>query len=202
MSSRAAITTIACVIAVAILAVVAFASRGEEDDADAGAGYPESQLSVDEATAPLPAGTPPELREIRADANQVLDGGLDAFEERLAELEGTPVVINKWASWCGPCIYEFPHFQAAAAERGTEVAFLGVDFDDGDEAAATFLERLPVPFPSYADPDGEISRSLEANYPPTTVFVGADGEIAYRKIGPYESTGDLLADIDRYAAPQ
>jgi cytochrome c biogenesis protein CcmG, thiol:disulfide interchange protein DsbE len=197
MSSRAAIIAVACLVAAVGVAFIAL----RDGNGDDGAGYPESELSVDEATAPLPDDVPPELREIRVDANQVLDGGLEAFDERLSELEGTPVVINKWASWCGPCIYEFPHFQAAAAERGTEVAFLGVDFDDGDEAAATFLSRLPVPFPSYADPDGEISRSLEANYPPTTVFIGADGEVAYRKIGPYESTDELLADIDRYAAP-
>ena len=195
MSSRAVIGIVAC--ALIAVVVVVLVTRDEDENV----GYPESELSVEEATEPLP-DAPPELRAIRADANQVLDGGLDAFDERLGELEGTPVVINKWASWCGPCIYEFPHFQAAAAERGGEVAFLGVDFDDGNEAAATFLSRLPVPFPSYADPDGEISKSLEANYPPTTVFVDADGEIAYRKIGPYESTDELLADIDRYAAPQ
>ena len=192
MSSRAAIGIVACAIIAAVAAFV-ITRDGDED-----AGYPESRLSVAEATAPLP-DAPPELQEIRAQANQVLGGGLDAFEARLAELEGTPVVVNKWASWCGPCIYEFPHLQEAAIAHGGEVAFLGIDFDDGDEAAVTFLARLPVPYPSYADPDGELSRSLEADYPPTTVFIGSDGEVAYRKIGPYRSADELLADIERYA---
>jgi cytochrome c biogenesis protein CcmG/thiol:disulfide interchange protein DsbE len=194
MSSRAAKSRLMCATALALLVV----GCGGDDGSESGDGYPESRLSLEEATAPLP-GAPPALRAIRADANEVLDGGLEGFEQRLSELEGTPVVINKWASWCGPCIFEFPHFQEAAAQRGEDVAFLGVDFDDGDEAAATFLERLPVPYPSYADPDGDISRSLEANYPPTTVFLGADGEVTYRKIGPYASAEELLADIDRYA---
>jgi cytochrome c biogenesis protein CcmG/thiol:disulfide interchange protein DsbE len=184
--------------ALAALALGVAACGGDEDD---GSGYPDSVLTVEEATAPL-RDAPPALREIRADANQILGGGLDAFEQRLSELKGVPVVVNKWASWCGPCIYEFPHFQEAAAERGHEVAFLGVDFDDGDESAATFLERLPVPYPSYSDPDGDLSESLEANYPPTTVFIGADGEVTYRKIGPYDSADELLADVERYAVPQ
>jgi cytochrome c biogenesis protein CcmG/thiol:disulfide interchange protein DsbE len=192
MSSRVAIGILTCAL-IAVVAVVVITRDGEEES-----GYPESELTLEEATAPLP-DAPPELQAIRAEANQILDGGLGAFEERLAELEGTPVVINKWASWCGPCITEFPHLQQAAVERGAEVAFLGLDFDDGEEAAATFLERLPVPYPTYADPDGDLSRSLEADYIPSTVFVGADGEVKQRKFGPYTSLDDLLADIDRYA---
>jgi cytochrome c biogenesis protein CcmG, thiol:disulfide interchange protein DsbE len=178
-----------------VIAALAIAGCGGDDD---NAGYPDSNLTVSEATEPL-EGVSPELAEIRDQANQLLDGGLEAFEQRLAELEGTPVVVNKWASWCGPCIYEFPHFQEAAIEYGDEVAFLGIDFDDGEDAAATFLERLPVPYPSYSDPDSKLSRSLEADYPPTTVFINAAGEITYRKIGPYESSDDLLTDIERYA---
>ena len=144
-------------------------------------------------------GSPPPLAELHAQANQLLGGGRDAFEERLRELRGHPVVINKWASWCGPCRAEFPIFQNVATDRGREVAFLGVDGRDKRPAATSFLDRYPIPFPSYEDPDEDIARWLDvpANYP-ATVFVNADGEPVFTHQGGYRSEADLTADIERH----
>jgi thiol-disulfide isomerase/thioredoxin len=172
---------------------------GDDDD---GAGNPDSELTADQAQAPV-NGAPPELAALREDANQILDEGLDGFESRLAELRGTPVVVNKWASWCGPCREEFPFFQAQAIERGDEVAFLGLLSDDGPDTGAQFLEELPLPYPSYLDPDKEIADSFNAGREfPSTLFVNAEGEVTFTKLGPYTDEAGLAADIDRYAAPQ
>jgi thiol-disulfide isomerase/thioredoxin len=182
-------------IAAAAASAVASGACGGDDDA----GNPDSKLTAEEATAPLEDG-PPELVALRDQANDLLPGGVGAVEERLAELEGTPVVINKWASWCGPCRFEFPFFQSQATARGEEVAFLGVDSDDSDDAAATFLEELPLPYPSYSDPDSEIAESLEAEREfPATVFIESSGEQAFVHRGGYASEDDLAADIERYA---
>ena len=89
---------------------------------------------------------------------ELLDGGVPAFEKRLAALKGTPVVINKWASWCDPCRAEFPVFQQLATERGREIAFLGVNSGDSTQPARDFLAEYPVPFPSYLDPDEKIAQ--------------------------------------------
>ena len=133
-------------------------------------------------------------------ATRCCPGGVPAFERQLRELRGTPVVVNKWASWCGPCRAEFPYFQAEAAERGTEIAFLGVDANDSEDAARTFLEDLPLPYPSFSDPDEEISELLEgAREFPSTAFYDSKGELVYVKRGGYGSRADLAADIDRYA---
>jgi cytochrome c biogenesis protein CcmG/thiol:disulfide interchange protein DsbE len=124
---------------------------------------------------------------------------VDAFESQLADLRGYPVVVNKWASWCGPCRFEFPFFQAQAAERGEEVAFLGVDSDDDPAAAATFLEELPLPYPSFSDPDQEIARLFDAREFPATAFYDSDGELVHTRLGGYGSEAELAADIERYA---
>ena len=177
------------------LCAIALAACGSDE----GAGNPESALSAEEATAPLD-GAPPRLAAIRDQGNELLDGGEDAFGRRLEALRGTPVVVNKWASWCGPCRLEFPLFQAQASERGAEIAFLGVDSDDSEDAAATFLEQLPLPYPSYLDPDSEIAATIgaPANFP-ATAFFDSSGELAYTRQGGYREEADLAADIDRYA---
>ena len=171
-----------------------------DDEGDPDSGNPESEVSVDEATAPLERGAP-ELRGLRAEANQLLGGGVEAFQARLDELRGTPIVVNKWASWCGPCRFEFPFFQSQADERGAEIAFLGIDSNDSEAAAATFLEELPLPYPSYLDPDQDVADEFldNAREFPATGFYDSDGELAYVHLGGYPDEETLAADIDKYA---
>jgi len=181
----------------ALLPALALSACGSGD----GAGNPESKLSAKEATTPL-EGAPPELTAIRDEANQVLDEGTEGYEERIAELKaaGTPVVVNKWASWCGPCRLEFPHFQAQAQKLGKEVAFLGVGSNDSVDALETFLEQLPLPYPSYYDPDSKIAAEIDApkNFP-ATAFYDSKGELVFTHTGPYTDETDLAADIEQYA---
>ena len=164
------------------------------------AGNPDSRLSIEEATEPL-EGAPPQLAEIRAQANDLLGGGADAFEQRLRELRGIPVVVNKWASWCGPCRLEFPWFQSIARERGGEIAFLGVDANDSDSTAEQFLSELPLPYPSYTDPDLEIAQDLGGPPQafPATAFYDRSGELVFTRPGVYSSEQELIADVERYA---
>ncbi len=136
-------------------------------------------------------------RGLYEDANRLLEG--DAFEARLRDLEGTPVVINKWASWCGPCRSEFPIFQRVATDRGRDIAFLGLNAGDARPAAEGFLAERPLPYPSYEDEEEDIAQELRAaRYFPMTVFVEPSGDIAFVKAGEYRSEADLEADIDRY----
>lgn len=191
---------LALAVAAVCVAAIATALTGSDSGGagDPGAANPDSRLSVAEATAPLD-GAPPELAALRENANRVIEDP-GAFEEALASLRGTPVVINKWASWCGPCRYEFPFFQSQAVERAEEVAFIGLDSNDDIDSAETFLSELPLPYPSYADPDLKLADSFGAGREfPATIFLGRDGEVAHLKLGGYASEEDLAADIDRYA---
>jgi cytochrome c biogenesis protein CcmG/thiol:disulfide interchange protein DsbE len=144
------------------------------------------------------AGAPAPLAALHEQSNTILDGGLPAFEERLEQLDGTPMVINKWASWCRPCRAEFPIFQQVATERGKEIAFLGVNAADKRPAAEQFLAERPLPYPSYEDPDEDIARELDAaKFFPMTIFRDAKGE-TFVKAGEYTSRAELEADIDKY----
>ena len=147
-----------------------------------------------------PANAPPALAKLNDQANQLLEGGADAYRERLRELRGHPVVVNKWASWCGPCRAEFPFFQNQALERGARVAFVGVNGNDNDGNASDFLEKFPVPYPSYKDGDLKISAEFNAVQAfPATAFYDSKGELAYVHQGAYPSEDKLVEDIERYA---
>jgi len=146
------------------------------------------------------AGAPAPLAALHRQANELLPGDIDAYEKRIDALRGYPVVANVWASWCGPCRLEFPYFQRAAAEYGKRIAFLGIDRQDSDDAALTFLREEPVPYPSYRDPDEAISASIGASRGmPDTAFYDSAGELVYLKLGPYDDFAELRADIERFA---
>jgi len=146
------------------------------------------------------ANAPKPLAKLYARGDILLPGGPDAFRAQLDALHGYPVVVNKWASWCGPCREEFPYLQRLSARFGKRVAFLGVDADDSEAAARTFLGEFPLPYPSYSDPDQDISRLVGATPGfPATTFYDASGERVFVKQGQYVSQADLAADIRRYA---
>jgi cytochrome c biogenesis protein CcmG, thiol:disulfide interchange protein DsbE len=145
-------------------------------------------------------GAPAPIAALHEQANELLDGGADAFKARLADLEGYPVVVNKWASWCPPCRQEFPFFQRQSGRLAKKVAFVGVVSDDNDDDARAFLEDYPVPYPSYKDPSLEVAEVFKGQLAfPTTAFYDSKGELAYVKQGGYPSEADLVADIERYA---
>jgi cytochrome c biogenesis protein CcmG, thiol:disulfide interchange protein DsbE len=144
-------------------------------------------------------GSPAPLASLHDQANHLLKGGSTALAARLAGLRGYPVVVNKWASWCGPCQTEFPVFQRASVALGRKVAFLGVDGKDQDPAATAFLHKFPVSYPSYVDPHEDIARKIHAaTYYPQTIYYNRKGQIVFDHAGPYESVGALEKDIRHY----
>ena len=150
-----------------------------------------SACGEDEATSrPPTTGAPVRL----------LDGGRKAFERRLVRLRGTPVVVNQWASWCGPCRFEFPFFAEVARKYRGRVAFLGIDSQDNRKDAEKFLRTHPVPYDHFFDPDASIARVFRGGRGwPTTAFYDAAGKLEFTHQGSYRSADDLDAQIRRYA---
>jgi cytochrome c biogenesis protein CcmG, thiol:disulfide interchange protein DsbE len=165
-----------------------------------GSSQPKSAAPGPRAERKALAGSPAPLARLHSQANRLLDGGPDAFKARLRGLRGYPVVVNKWASWCGPCRLEFPFFQRLSVQQGRRIAFIGVDADDSDAAAKRFLRQLPVSYPSYKDGNLKVSATFNAVQAfPTTAFYDRRGRLSFLHQGGYASERKLARDIARYA---
>lgn len=107
---------------------------------------------------------------------------------------GRPLLINLWASWCGPCIEEMPELQRFAASQGSNgVQVVGIALDDPG-AVRTFLQRVPVAYPILLDTPGPADAGVRLGNPkgvlPYSVLVSADGRLLRQHIGPF-AAGDL-----------
>jgi thiol-disulfide isomerase/thioredoxin len=182
-------------LALALVAAALLASAGGGCGGSAGGDYGGKHPDYASALA----GAPAPLAALHDQADELLPGGIAAYERRIAALRGYPIVVNVWASWCGPCRLEFPMLQKLSARYGKRVAFLGINSQDSDDTAATFLEEAPVPYPSYTDPDQEITGSLKTRGLPNTAFYDRSGKLAYLKIGPYTDLAELEADLRSHA---
>jgi cytochrome c biogenesis protein CcmG/thiol:disulfide interchange protein DsbE len=149
---------------------------------------------------PPPRGTVSSPAALARQSSEILGGGEKAFTRQIEALRGHPVVVNKWASWCGPCRFEFPFFQRLARKYGKTIAFLGVDSRDSREGAEKFLEKFPIPYPSYYDRKGAVARVFRGDRAfPVTAFYNREGELAFTKQGGYASQAALAEDIRQYA---
>lgn len=184
------------IIGVGLIAIVAIGLTQREGDNETPRSATISAADLREQLA----GAPAPLAALHAQANELLPGGMEAFEARLDGLRGYPVVVNGWASWCGPCRAEFPFLQRTSVRMGREVAFLGLDTEDNRQDAAGFLKRFPVSYPSYEVPRIPTGEELGAiRGLPFTAFYDADGELQYLHQGGYATQEQLDADIRRYA---
>ena len=126
-----------------------------------------------------------------------LGGGRDV---RLAGLRGRPMMINVWAQWCGPCREEAPYLAEVAAETGSDLMILGVDYVDGvqPDKAIEFAQIAGWTYPQLADTDKLLAAPLQILGPPYTFFVRADGTIAGRHSGAFRSADQIRALVRQH----
>ena len=106
-----------------------------------------------------------------------------------------PVVLNVWASWCVPCRSEAPLLNAAHAEFGDDVLFVGVDVGDTQNNAKEFLSEFEISFDNYFDPNATIRADLGGVGVPVTYFIGAGGTSVTRHNGVIDER-TLVLGID------
>lgn len=123
-------------------------------------------------------------------------------EITLSELGGQVVVINFWASWCGPCEVEAADLEETwRAYRDRGVLFLGVDYVDTEPEALAFIARHNVTYPNGPDLGTRVSQAYRIRGVPETYVVGPDGQLAETIIGP-TTRAQLTTIIERLLASQ
>lgn len=104
----------------------------------------------------------------------------------LSDFVGKPVVINFWATWCGPCVREMPDFNKAYAEN-PDVVFLMVNVTDGVydtvDKATNYVREQGFAFDIYFDIAGQAVKAYDVSAYPTTVFINAEGDVVSKKTG-------------------
>lgn len=141
---------------------------------------PETPVPEASATeAPVTEASTPELAEETAADFTVLDGEGNAVT--LSEHFGRPIVVNFWATWCGPCRSELPHFDAAYAAHGDEIEFMMVNLTDGRrdtvDSVKAFTADSGYSFPVYYDTEFSAANSYSIYSIPLTVVIGSDGAV-------------------------
>lgn len=117
----------------------------------------------------------------------------------LAGLRG-PLVVNVWASWCGPCRTELPHFARLHA-RGVDV--LGIDFQEPrPDRAIELAADSGVGYPSVADVDGRLRAPLRISALPTTLFVDGRGKVTATLAQQFDSYAELAAAVESHLGVQ
>lgn len=137
---------------------------------------PEAELSPSEESAEE-AETAPDFTVCDNDGNEV----------SLSDKFGKPIIVNFWATWCGPCKKELPIFDAAYLAHGDDIEFMMVDLTDGyndtPENVKEFVEVNGYSFPLYHDVSQDAAKTYGITSVPLTVFINPDGTLRYYQLG-------------------
>lgn len=150
-----------------------------------GAELAPEQLAVAETTPPAETQTGTEPPKIPAPDVTVYDREGNAV--KLSDYFGKPIVMNFWASWCGPCKMEMPDFNEKSQELEGKVQFLMVNMTDGAretvEIASDFIAEQGYTFPVFFDTTSEAAYTYGAYSLPTTFFIDAEGNAIAQATG-------------------
>jgi thiol-disulfide isomerase/thioredoxin len=124
----------------------------------------------------IPAGGPSAGQHLPTDAYERLDGGTATF----AGYQGKPLVVNVWASWCGPCVQEMPAFERVHQDVKDRVAFVGLD------EAKALAAKTGVTYDLLYDPKGGFVAATGAVSLPSTFFVDSNGKVVSAKTGAFD----------------
>jgi thiol-disulfide isomerase/thioredoxin len=145
------------------------------------------------------APAPPAGIEVGATMPEYSAMNLDGSKFDLASKRSKVVLVNVWATWCGPCRFEIPELQRmhdAYAPKGFEVVGVSVD-ESGVEAVRQFVGEQKMTYPVALDPEGKLANLLQTSVLPTSVLLDRSGKIVWKKYGAiFENDAELKKAIE------
>ena len=129
--------------------------------------------------------------------------GPDGRQLRLTSLTGKPLLLNLWATWCGPCVAELPTLRRLADAKAGRIAVVAVSQDLGDSATVSAFWKAHgfAPWPLWLDPDNAATSHYQIGEMPTTIFYDAQGREVWRMVGAHDWAGADTKDLIAPAMP-
>jgi thiol-disulfide isomerase/thioredoxin len=155
--------------------------------------------SDDPPATPTPAVNATTADLLPSDVAQLPHFDAARFDTLLEQLRGTPVLVNVWGSWCGPCRDEAATLAAAHERFGRDVQFVGVDILDARGSARGFMEEFGWTYPSVFDQPGAIRDALGMIGQPATLLYDRSGDVVQRWIGAVPED-ELVPALERLVA--
>ena len=147
---------------------------------------------------PVPQAPAPDRETTAANTTTVPD--FTVYDEnsqpvKLSDFFGKPIVLNFWASWCGPCKSEMPAFQSVYEEYGDQVQFVMVNVGEPMTDGAAFIASAGYTFPVYYDVNNDASYAYQVSSIPASFFIDGEGKLVTYQIGTMQESA-LLAAIE------
>jgi thiol-disulfide isomerase/thioredoxin len=183
--------------ALALAAVLAGCTGAEDADGDP------DRVTVETADTDMTACTEqPDEAAVDGDLDGISLPCFSGGSLDLGRAQGAPTVLNLWASWCGPCREELPLMQELSDLAGDRVRVLGVISQDGVPQSVSFAVDSGITMPGAFDGDGAVAAALGLRGLPHTVFLAADGSVAFVQYGPVHSIEELTGLVAEHLGVQ
>lgn len=155
-------------------------------------------LAATGAAMPASARTPGEV-QVGQVLRQAPMQGILGPSRLLSDFRGKPLIINVWASWCGPCQAEMPSLQRLAKRAGQQVHVIGISTDDYHDRAESFVRTFGIGFPNFIDSKLRLEHMLGAERLPLTLLVDAQGKVLAKHYGAREwDSPEALAYVAKH----
>jgi peroxiredoxin len=162
--------------------------------------YHFTTLAILAAKEPTPSTTPapPQGTQVGNLAPDFQLLALDQQPVSLGDLRGKPVVLNFWASWCRPCVFEMPFLQEIHEEySGSGLVLLAINIGESPTTVEKFLQRNNLSLPVLLDTSRVVAQKYRIQYRPTTFFIDGDGVIQEKRIGPFINAAQIQEQLSK-----